>query len=121
MPDDFQAPSEPADRSTERLDKLEAQLLRQQEFVRWLHGVTALPHIIGSAQREQAKMEAAVESERRCSVHPTQTSETRPNETFDCNHDAQPGSLQGLVPRLVEKQMLDTASGLWYSVGEDEN
>lgn len=51
-------------RSTRWLDELEAELVRQKDFVRWLHNITALPHIIGGAERELAKLQATVESER---------------------------------------------------------
>jgi len=60
---------EAAVRSSDLLADLEGQLQRQKDFVRWLHSVTALPHILGGAQREQAKLEIAVESERRRSAN----------------------------------------------------
>lgn len=43
-----------------RLDELEAQLQRQRDFVKWLHNVKALSHIIENAERELAKLKAAV-------------------------------------------------------------
>ncbi len=47
------------------LSELEAELLRQDNFLKMLHGWTALPHIIGGAQRERGRILAAIEAEKR--------------------------------------------------------
>jgi hypothetical protein len=55
---------DPAVCSTDLLFELETELRRQDEFIQMLHGWTALPHIIGGAQREKGRILAAIESER---------------------------------------------------------